>query len=301
METIDPTTGQKLPPDAIQRVLYIGRSVHVYQIPPLSSTKGYSAAEWTDEKRSKKIFTGRLRLLETAVPRSSSNAALSTTTTTADSSEDVKVDLLIEDPSTGELFAAAPYSSPAVVEQALDSSRFFAVQFRNQGMKATLGIGFEERSEAMDFNISLQDARKVLGFEPKAGGGSNGSSGSARPATATAAEEKKDFSLKEGETITVNIGGRGRRNRSSPTGGSPPGEENKDAQAALFSIKPPPASSSSGGGPVPFLPPPPSASSVKAERRRSRPLPPQGAMPPAEKKPNPADLGFDDGEFGEFQ
>ncbi|OJD35521.1 adaptin ear-binding coat-associated protein 1 [Diplodia corticola] len=301
METIDPTTGQKLPPDAIQRVLYIGRNVHIYQIPPLSSTKGYSAAEWTDEKRSKKIFTGRLRLLETAVPKSSSTAALSTTTTTADASEDVKVDLLVEDPSTGELFAAAPYTSPAVVEQALDSSRFFAVQFRNQGMKATLGIGFEERSEAMDFNISLQDARKVLGFEPKAAGGSNGSFGAARPAGAAAAEEKKDFSLKEGETITVNIGGRGRRNRSSPTGESPSGEENKDAQAALFSIKPPPASSSGGGGPVPFLPPPPSASSVKAERRRSRPLPPQGATPPAEKKPSPKDLGFDDGEFGEFQ
>ncbi|KAB2573685.1 Adaptin ear-binding coat-associated protein 1 NECAP-1 [Lasiodiplodia theobromae] len=294
METIDPTTGQKLPPDAIQRVLFIATNVHIYQIPPLSSNKGYSAAEWTDEKRSKKIFTGRMRLLETAVPKSAST----TTTTPEQPSEDVKVDLLVEDPATGELFAAAPYTSPAVVEQAIDSSRFFAVQFRNQGMKATLGIGFEERSEAMDFNISLQDARKVLGFEPKGGNSNGSSSGSARPSSKSAAEEKKDFSLKEGETITVNIGGRGRRNRNSS--GSPPGEENKDAQAALFSIKPPPASGG-GGGPVPFLPPPPSASSVKAERRRSRPLPPQGAMPPAEKQPSPQELGFDDGEFGEFQ
>lgn len=304
METIDPTTGQKLPPDAIQRVLYIASSVHVYQIPPLTSTRGYTAAEWTDEKRSRKIFTGRLRLLETAVPKTSNAASTtiipSNPNTDPDSAEDVKVDLLIEDPATGELFAAAPYAAAAVVEQALDSSRFFAVQFRNQGMKATLGIGFEERSEAMDFNISLQDARKVLGLEPKA---SAGGPQSAQQPAKTAEEEKKDFSLKEGETITVNIGGRGRRNRASPKNGSPPGEENKDAQAALFSIKPPPASGGGGGGggAVPFLPPPPTASSVKAERRRSRPLPPQGAIPPVEKQPSPRELGFDDGEFGEFQ
>ncbi|KAH7063469.1 adaptin ear-binding coat-associated protein-like protein 1 [Macrophomina phaseolina] len=299
METIDPTTGQKLPADAIQRVLYIASKAHVYQIPPLTSTRGYTAGEWKNE-----IFTGRLRILETAVPRSSSSTTPASTTASDDTSEDVKVDILIEDSSTGELFAAAPYTTPAVVEQALDSSRFFAVQFRNQGMKATLGVGFENRSEAMDFNISLQDARKVLGLEPKQQG-NNGLLSTAASSLQNKIEEKKDFSLKAGETITVNIGGRGRRSRTSTGGGagSPAGEENRDAQAALFSIKPPPPSGGGGGGdgPVPFLPPPPSASSVKAERRRSRPLPPQAATPPAEKQPSPQELGFDDGEFGEFQ
>jgi len=40
---------------------------------------------------------------------------------------------------------------------------------------------------------------------------------------------------------------------------------------------------------MPFLPPPPSAREVKEERRRSR------------QNFSPQDLGFDDGEFGEFQ
>ena len=34
----------EVPGDAIQRVLFIASSVHVYNIPPLTSTKGYTAA-----------------------------------------------------------------------------------------------------------------------------------------------------------------------------------------------------------------------------------------------------------------
>ncbi|KAL1633789.1 hypothetical protein SLS56_002668 [Neofusicoccum ribis] len=305
MATFDPTTG-KVPADAIQRVLFVSSRVQAWQVPPLTSTKGYTAAGWTEDKGAKCIFTGRLRILETAIPRPSSAAAAAAAAAAAtanggdnESNEDVRVDILLEMATTGELFAAAPYTAPAVVEQVLDSSRWFAVQVTNGQFKAILGLGFEERSEAMDFNIALQDARKVLGLEPKA---SAANPRAAAQAGKAAAEEKKDFSLKEGETITVNIGGRGRRSRASEGGGgttSPAGGD-KDA---LFSIKPPPAAGGGGGGdgPVPFLPPPPSASSVKAERRRSRPLPPQGNLPPAEKQPSPQELGFDDGEFGEFQ
>ena len=44
MEDIDPVTGKALPADAIRRVLFIANSVHVYNIPPLTSTKGESLA-----------------------------------------------------------------------------------------------------------------------------------------------------------------------------------------------------------------------------------------------------------------
>lgn len=48
--------------------------------------------------------------------------------------------------------------------QALGSSRFFALRVVGEGgMKATLGIGFEERADAFDFNTTLQDVRKLLG------------------------------------------------------------------------------------------------------------------------------------------
>ncbi|KAK7511021.1 uncharacterized protein IWZ02DRAFT_190235 [Phyllosticta citriasiana] len=310
METIDPTTGKPLPPDAIQRVLYIARQVHVYQIPPATSTKGYNASSWIGLNNERLIFTARLRVLETAIPRPAAAQPVSTGSATQsggagaspdDREEDVKVDILLEDPATGQLFAGAPYTSPAVVEPTLDSSRFFAVRVVGEGRKATLGVGFEERSDAMDFNIALQDARKVLGMDQSGPGGGSAQSRRAAAAKASAEKEKRDFSLKEGEMITVNIGRKGRRKPDSPEGVS---GEQKDSQAALFSIKPPPSAGGNGnGGAMPFLPPPPKTSDVKADRRRSRNMQ-LGAESPNEtlsKQPSAQELGFDDGEFGEFQ
>ncbi|KAF2083515.1 DUF1681-domain-containing protein [Saccharata proteae CBS 121410] len=271
METIDPSTGQALPAGSIQRILFIHPLLHVYQPPPLTSTKGHSAATWTTE-----IFMCRLRVLETAVPNTSNPSS----TPTTESEETVKIDILLEDPKTGDLFAAAPYTSPAAVEQAIDSSRFFAVRVVSPdgGKKVTLGIGFEERSDAVDFNIALQEARKVLNLDAQPAAA--GRRGGAAQELERQKEEKRDFSLKEGETITVNIGGRGNRRRE---GGGSRAESGSGAGA--------------GGAAMPFLPPPPSAQEVKAERRRSR-----GLDKEKEKaQPSAQDLGFDDGEFGEFQ
>ncbi|KAK7538369.1 uncharacterized protein J3D65DRAFT_621781 [Phyllosticta citribraziliensis] len=309
METIDPTTGKPLPPDAIQRVLYIARQVHVYQIPPATSTKGYNASTWIGPNNERLIFTARLRVLETAIPKPAAAQSTATagsatqpnaagTSSADDREEDVKVDILLEDPATGQLFAGAPYTSPAVVEPTLDSSRFFAVRVVGEGRKATLGVGFEERSDAMDFNIALQDARKVLGLD-QSGGGAGGRKAASAKTSAEKEQEKRDFSLKEGEMITVNIGRRGRRKADSPGEGG--GEEQRDSQAALFSIKPPPAGGNGNGGGVPFLPPPPKTSDVKADRRRSRNMQLEAPRETLSKQPSAQELGFDDGEFGEFQ
>jgi hypothetical protein len=274
----DPLTGQALPPNAIQRILYLAPKVHIYQIPPATSTKGYKAETWTaPNSAAREIFTARLRIVETSIPPQNPNA---------EQEDKVTATLLLEDPATGALFAAAPYTHPNTVEQALDSSRFFAITVVGEGRKAVLGMGFEERAEAFDFSIALQDARKMLGFD-KGPGGAN--SKSSRGAGAKAVEEpKRDFSLKEGETISINLGGLKAR-RSRPESNSTSGAGQTSDQDALFSIKPPPgAGGASGPG---FLPPPPSAKSVKEERRRSRQMFEQ----------SPQDLGFDDGEFGEFQ
>ncbi|KAF4459966.1 adaptin ear-binding coat-associated 1 [Fusarium albosuccineum] len=258
MELLDPATGTALPSDAIQRILFVANAVHVYNIPPLASTKGYSASAWTaDPKRH--IFTARLRVVETAYE-------------SPDSSNKLKVDAVLEDASSGQLFAAAPYTAPGVVEPVLDSSRFFALTVRDpQGRRAVLGIGFEERSEAFDLSIALQEARKALGWEGE----------QSKPAEDKEKEEHRDYSLKDGETITVSFGGSkfGRRKQqsSSPAGGSASG----DLQS--FALPPPPpgpgAAKSSGGF---SLPPPPSAQDVKQQKQSAK------------------DLGFDDGQFGEF-
>lgn len=264
MTTIDPTTSRPLPADAIQRILHISPKVHVFQIPPLTSTKGHTAAQWTVNPP---IFTARIRVFETTSPSSSAPRPNASKL----QQEPITVAILLEDPRTGELFAAAPYNHPSSVEQCVDSSRFFAMRVVGEGgMKAMLGIGFEERSEAFDFGISLQDAAKVLNLTKPQEAGSTGRGGQlGRSAPAQKVEEKRDYSLKEGEMITVNIGAKGAKSTSQiSTGGK--------ATA------------------MPFLPPPPSAHDVKRSMQ-------DGHDEAATHTQTAAELGFDDGEFGEFQ
>ncbi|MCJ1435574.1 hypothetical protein MMC27_004948 [Xylographa pallens] len=266
-----------LPPDAIQRVLFVSPSVHVYAIPPLTSTKGYLAASWTSPSVHQ-FPPCRLRIVETALPAPSTALPPNTSTslnpntppTTTTPSESLTTTLLLEDPSTGALFAASPYTSPAAISAALDSTRFFAVRVVDEGgRKAVLGIGFEERAEAFDFGVALQEVRKVLGMvdggagtglvgEPPAGRRKGGGKENVAEA------EKRDWSLKEGESIHVDVGRRGR--------------ERKDGGEGVGWIAPP-----SAGVGVGFLPPPPSAREVREEKRREA-----------------KEMGFDDGEFGEF-
>ncbi|MCJ1280714.1 hypothetical protein MMC26_000031 [Xylographa opegraphella] len=261
-----------LPPDAIQRVLFVSPSVHVYAIPPLTSTKGYLAASWTTPSVHQ-FPACRLRIVETAIPSSSTPATSTSLAPTA--SETLTTTLLLEDPSTGDLFAASPYTTPAAVSPALDSSRFFAVRVVGEGgRKAVLGIGFEERAEAFDFGVALQEVRKVLGMD---GGGADGKGlvgeapagkrkvGGKENVAAEGPGKKRDWSLKEGESIHVDVGGRGRERRKEGMG--------------VGWIAPP-----SAGAGVGFLPPPPSAREVREEKRREA-----------------KEMGFDDGEFGEFQ
>lgn len=321
------TGGAPLADDAIQRVLFVCHPVHVYAIPPLMSMKGYTAGDWTTPDpsnggKTRQIFTARLRIVETAVP--------------AGEQEKVTADILLEDPSDGSLFAAAPYTDEGAVEHAVDSSRFFALRVVGDGgMKAVLGIGFEDRSEAFDFGVTLQEARKVLGFNKKpaptsdnvppapmnprlpprgipAGGprgvptrgppgrtiGGN-AAGRPSPQRQTSAEtpaKPKDFSLKPGQTINVDIGGR-RPAASSPGWAKGTSTTRDDEEKAFFSIAPPPgpgacrSNEDDSPGAFSLIPPPPSAREARSDRRRKPP-----------ENPVQGRSAFDDDEdFGEFQ
>ncbi|KAI1817465.1 DUF1681-domain-containing protein [Poronia punctata] len=258
METIDPATGRPLPADAIQRVLFVVGNVHVYDVPPMTPGKGHVAASWTADGNKRQIFTARLRVLETAITQPSSE-------------EKVKADIVLEDPRNGQLFAAAPYTAAAVVEPAADSSRFFALRVQDEaGRKATLGIGFEERSDAFDFGVSLQEAQKTLEWAQ------NGQLGKKTSTPKEDSSMKRDLSLKEGETITVNLPARfGRRKAQADT-------ETSGGSLSSFSLPPPPSGAPSRGGGI--LPPPPQGPPTNSRAKRL----------------SAADLGFDDGKFGEF-
>lgn len=273
--------------DTLERVLFHSLEAHVYNIPPLTSMKGHQASLWTDDP-SRHIFTPRVRIVE-----------ISSSSTSSHQSQ-IQVKILLEDPSTGNLFASAPYTSPTDVESVTDSSRFFALALRDEatGKKAIVGLGFQERSDAFDFGVALQEARKGLsGFGDKADGGGGKGGRLTEEEERERREKEKDLSLKEGETIKIYFGGRfvGR----TRTGGSADGDD-----SGGFVLSPPPGPGpkaiSVGGGsgfssvessnPVTQHPPADSAASF-------------GLKPPPtsqQRKQEAEALGFDDGEFGEF-
>jgi hypothetical protein len=211
--------------DDIQRVLFVAPKVHIYPVPPLASNHGYQASQWNVDNEKARIFTARIRIIETA-------------TVAANDEETVKTDIRLEDPKSGDLFANCPYEVPRIppssfylillplfqllcyapygyaqliwiqqgafcVEQVVDSSRFFAVRVVDGPRKAVLGVGFEDRGNAFDFGVALQEVRRHMDATANASNGKklNGSQKNAAPLA-----EKKDYSLKEGETINITIG-----------------------------------------------------------------------------------------------
>lgn len=190
-----------------ERTLLVVREVLVYKIPPRPGASGYRCQDWGKETF---IFSGRLRV--TAVGK--------------------KCTVLLEDANTGELFAQVPLNNehPEVsVEPVTDSSRYFAIRVDDgQGRHAMLGLGFRERSEAFDFNVALQDHVKQARGEAQA-----------EESMAAAVTPALDLSLKQGETLKINIGGLGGSGRKRE-----PAEVGGGGLGAL----PPPLSAPPGAG-----------------------------------------------------
>ncbi|KAL5529489.1 hypothetical protein ACEPAG_5474 [Sanghuangporus baumii] len=200
--------------DEVESILFICREVSVYKIPPLKANEGHRAQDWGD--LASPLWKGRLRIVEKS-----------------------NVMLLFEDATTGELFAKTPYDpQKPSVEAVLDSSRYFVIRLEDEGKKAYIGMGFAERTDSFDFNVSLQDYTKryFARLNPPS------------PTTESEAPKstgpKKDYSLKEGQTFSISIPG---RNKS--------GAKGKGDLLGSSS-----GSSTASGGSVPLLPPPPGTS-----------------------------------------
>ncbi|KAJ7311510.1 adaptin ear-binding coat-associated protein 1 [Mycena albidolilacea] len=212
--------------DEIESILYIGREVSVFKIPPLKKNEGHRAGEWGD--LSAPLWKGRIRIIEKSAGAS----------------------LLFEDPQSGELFAKADYDiTRPPVEAVLDSSRYFVVRVEDAGKKAYIGMGFQERTDSFDFNVALQDYTK----RQKAA--LNPALPSDEPSPHIPAGPKKDYSLKEGQTFSISIPGRANRDKAAATGST---TTNLLGDLSSLSSSGTSASSGSSGG-FPLLPPPPSS------------------------------------------
>lgn len=182
--------------DEIERTLLVKPEVFVYKIPPRTSAKGYRAADW---KLDAPDWTGRLRCIV----------------------KGNKCELRLEDRNNGELFASCPIDTyPGIaVEAVTDSSRYFVICIQDAGRKAYIGMGFADRSDSFDLNVTLQDHFKQLKKEDQF--------------TKEAAEPSRpnlDLAFKEGETIRINIP------RNSATATSRP----KAAPKGGLGVLPPP-------------------------------------------------------------
>jgi len=216
--------------EELEYTLFNKREVMVYQIPPASSSAGHKADDWK-----KCIWRGRCRIVGKG--------------------KDLAIKML--DSSSGQLFAQCQIPNgehDKYVERVIDSSRYFVLKITNGARHAFIGLGFEDRNDAFDFNCALSDFQNR--FVEKSGEegpvGDDGAQAAREPA--------KDLSLKEGQKITIKMPGlderaaKRREQQATQAGGGGFGGF----------LAPPPASGPSrrqaGGaeGVQPVLAPPPS-------------------------------------------
>ncbi|XP_034968252.2 adaptin ear-binding coat-associated protein 1 isoform X2 [Zootoca vivipara] len=201
-----------------ESVLCVKPDISVYRIPPRASNRGYRASDW---KLDQPDWTGRLRIT------SKGNVAY----------------IKLEDKVSGELFAQAPIDQyPGIaVETVTDSSRYFVIRIQDgNGRSAFIGIGFGDRGDAFDFNVSLQDHFKWVKQESEI----------SKESQEFDSRPKLDLGFKEGQTIKLNIG-----NMPTKKGGS--AKPRPSGSGGLSLLPPPP-----GGKIVPPPVPPPSSTAI---------------------------------------
>eukprot|EP00429_Kryptoperidinium_foliaceum_P062711 CAMPEP_0176081156 /NCGR_PEP_ID=MMETSP0120_2-20121206/40596_1 /TAXON_ID=160619 /ORGANISM="Kryptoperidinium foliaceum, Strain CCMP 1326" /LENGTH=374 /DNA_ID=CAMNT_0017414925 /DNA_START=97 /DNA_END=1221 /DNA_ORIENTATION=+ len=206
--------------EELEYTLLNKREVLVYQIPPASSSSGHKADDWK-----KCIWRGRCQ-----VAGKGSNLAIK-----------------LLDASSGNLFAQCMIPNgehDKYVERVVDSSRYFVLKITNGARHAFIGLGFEDRNDAFDFNCTLSDFKSTWVDR-----GGQVPEGEAPPP----AEPAKDLSLKEGQKITINIGGLGTRSRRREE----QAEQGGDGGSFLGLLAPPPPGGASRKQPAaPFAAPP---------------------------------------------
>ena len=184
---------------------------HVYKLPPRQNAQQWICQNWGNDAH---IWSGRLRITE----------------------KGPLCFIHLED-EQGALFATCPVDNDnleASVEPVADSSRYFVLRVTQGQARAFLGLGFQERSVAFDFNCTLADHIKSV----------------RREAQAQLLMEKEaneppqpsvDRSLQS--NVTISLPGR-KANQNPPEHGT---SQTSTATSAGIFLAPPPTSG--GGGP----------------------------------------------------
>ncbi|CAN0038721.1 unnamed protein product, partial [Scytosiphon promiscuus] len=185
--------------------------------------------------------------------------------------------IMLIDRRDGKLFAMCKVGDGAV-ERVPDSSRYFVIKIQNaQGRHAFVGLAFDDRNQAFDFNVALQEFKKDMERSTmlEKGGSAGGEGEVGGEGEADSGAPKVDLSLKQGEKIKISIGGGSKRASSRPkrsgrTGGGGGG----------LALAPPPGDTArKAGGGIGLLAPPPG--DTRRARGVSKPSSPLNSPPPA--------------------
>lgn len=187
----------------VEHTLSILPTAHVYKLPPRPSAGGWQCQQWPKENH---IFSGKVIIV----------------------AQGSKCTIRLVDSESGSLFAQCPLDNdnPTLsVEPVIDSSRYFVVRVADgSGRYAFLGMGFVERSDAFEFNVTIADHVKRLRNEKEA-----------QAIAAAPAPPPQDFTLKGSVSISL-PGGATSKPRAPPAAAG--------AGAGLMALAPPPP----GGG-----------------------------------------------------
>lgn len=174
-------------PTVIERVRCTIKHAHVFTLPTRKAASiGWHGADWKE-----KVWQGSVKVVDR---------------------NDMTAVLLVErckgenGMTNDSIFAVCPIQEGAV-ERCVDSSRYFVLRIENQsGKHMFIGVAFNERNDAFDFNTSLEDARREREFEAKKQGLFDNDSGIGSDGMFFSNPTPvKDYSLKEGEKIHVAI------------------------------------------------------------------------------------------------
>lgn len=152
-------------PEVVERVRCNIPDAHIFKLPPRPSSGGWRGADWDKE-----VWQGTLKVVE--------RGPLTV--------------ILLVDSKTGAIFAVCPVKEGAV-DRCVDSSRYFVLRVESgaTGKHIFIGMAFNERNDAFDFNTSLEDARREKQAEQEIKDLDYG--------------PPKDYSIKDGEKIHISV------------------------------------------------------------------------------------------------
>lgn len=112
-----------------------------------------------------------------------------------------KCAVLLEHTDKEGLFASCPIQAENSVEPTVDSSRYFVLRLSDgKGRHALIGLGFNDRAQAFDFKVSLQDHEN------------HNREGAPAPADSGS---KSDYSIPQGGSIHVTFGSKPKKHAAT--------------------------------------------------------------------------------------